>query len=1138
MIHKNFSLYPKIKPHNTGYLTTYYAIDDSTEQLRSSKKYPLFQFVLPLIPFLFCACGMLKNSQDYIVPQINEDFLENDFLDAHSDTLQWSKTKYWDLIHTELDLTPNFDSQSLDGTAIISLKPHFYGQDSVILDAVNMDIYSVQEFNSGNTLSNSITLDETIISPPGPESRKFIYSNSKQLIVYFPVVQLPENPVRLKIQYTAFSKRKNAWEINSNRNSAISDDKGLYIINADLTDPCKPRQLWTQGEPNSNCHWFPTLDAPNQKHTQKITVRYPDTMVSLSNGILISRTYSRLDHPKETNKGLKPIQRTSPTAIPKTTANNLDGTITDVWEQKQAHAPYLTMLAIGNWSVIEDSLMLPDETTPLVSNAPNANKSFLEKNNSERKSVESVSLKLLSVKSQDKFKENQGFGAIKQGGKSLPIQYFVEPKYAKYAKMIFGNTPEMIKFFSSYTGVRFQWDKYAQVVVRDFVSGAMENTSATVHMEQVQHDSLSHQDQSYEDYISHELFHQWFGDYVTAENWSDLTLNESFATYAEYLWREYKYGQDNANFWLKKTVSNYKFASRFGSNTPLLNHKYHTANEQFDAVRYQKGAGILHVLRNYIGDEAFRASMHDYLEAHKFGSAEVADWRMSIEKVTGKDMKPFFRLWYENTVLPQFQIMIEKTPLNKGDLEGRVLPPNDDSPHSQNGQKYQYQLVIVSDVKGYASGNKQATMKTHIHYQIGETHFTKEVEMIENEKLTLHIGTIKPSHIVFDPLQVIPSASEIDYVFYQDPIEKIVRMGEIHSLIMKELSTHPNLLFTGNPYPKNTPKPQYAILFQLATIAKDFMENQNHQNGKSEGSDNAKQGEYDDAPDGFPVPQKFDFIPSKKDSVLYESILNILLNTNNSECVLMGIVSTSHYTQRRFDLHFTPVNTGNKEMAKSSFSMNQLLKIQLANTEISTDLKADILTLVIALSNPYTEIESNFTLIWNHVHNPSRLIAKAAIEFLQINTDSIRRIALGEMKKAPTSSHVGFWASKLIKDSQLFDINHNAKTIDLLKSLMNDPKFELNEAKNLLKSFILPEGFNDATANIFDALWRESISLKNIPWQQLLRFVTQDQYNEMVTIDKVATDLGAQTTLENDANTPFSAIQRTVLATIHSKNTQ
>ena len=113
--------------------------------------------------------------------------------------------------------------------------------------------------------------------------------------------------------------------------------------------------------------------------------------------------------------------------------------------------------------------------------------------------------------------------------------------------MIFGKTPEMIEFFSNYTGVPYAWDKYSQVVVRDFVSGAMENTGAVTHMEEVAHTPRQHWDDTYEEYVSHELFHHWFGDLVTSESWSNITLNESWATYAQYLWKEFKYGRDNAD---------------------------------------------------------------------------------------------------------------------------------------------------------------------------------------------------------------------------------------------------------------------------------------------------------------------------------------------------------------------------------------------------------------------------------------------------------------------------------------------------------------------------------------------------------------------------------------------------------------
>ena len=103
----------------------------------------------------------------------------------------------------------------------------------------------------------------------------------------------------------------------------------------------------------------------------------------------------------------------------------------------------------------------------------------------------------------------------------------------------------MIGFFSKITGVDFPWIKYSQITGRDFVAGAMENTTATLHQESAQQDARELVDgNNWETTIAHELFHHWFGDYVTAESWSNITLNESFADYSETLWEEYKYGKD------------------------------------------------------------------------------------------------------------------------------------------------------------------------------------------------------------------------------------------------------------------------------------------------------------------------------------------------------------------------------------------------------------------------------------------------------------------------------------------------------------------------------------------------------------------------------------------------------------------
>ncbi|PIZ06789.1 MAG: hypothetical protein COY57_00110, partial [Flavobacteriales bacterium CG_4_10_14_0_8_um_filter_32_5] len=139
------------------------------------------------------------------------------------------------------------------------------------------------------------------------------------------------------------------------------------------------------------------------------------------------------------------------------------------------------------------------------------------------------------------------YKVVKDKWRNIEVNYYVEEAFEPYAKDIFGLTPEMIEFYSNILGVDYPWQKYHQVVVRDYVSGAMENTSAVIFGDFVYQTKREMIDgSSGEDVIAHELFHHWFGDLVTCESWSNLPLNESFATYSEFLWNEYKHGNDKA----------------------------------------------------------------------------------------------------------------------------------------------------------------------------------------------------------------------------------------------------------------------------------------------------------------------------------------------------------------------------------------------------------------------------------------------------------------------------------------------------------------------------------------------------------------------------------------------------------------
>ncbi|MBK7966703.1 MAG: M1 family metallopeptidase [Bacteroidetes bacterium] len=266
-------------------------------------------------------------------------------------------------------------------------------------------------------------------------------------------------------------------------------------------------------------------------------------------------------------------------------AINVDGTRTDTWKHNLPHSPYLCMMAIGNFAIVKDTW------------------------------------------------------------KGKEVSYYVEPEYEKVARRIFGNTPEMMTFFSSKLGVEYPWDKYSQIVVRDYVSGAMENTSATIHGEFLQRDERELLDGDYQEFISHELFHQWFGDYVTCESWSNTTLNEGFATYGEYLWNEYKFGKEEADIYHQNDLNSYLRESKT-KNENLIRFHYDAPEDMFDKHSYEKGGLVIHMLRKYLGDEIFFASLKHYLTANQYKNVEVHQLRLAFEEVSGQDLNWFFNQWY------------------------------------------------------------------------------------------------------------------------------------------------------------------------------------------------------------------------------------------------------------------------------------------------------------------------------------------------------------------------------------------------------------------------------------------------------------------------------------------------------------
>ena len=257
------------------------------------------------------------------------------------------------------------------------------------------------------------------------------------------------------------------------------------------------------------------------------------------------------------------------------------------------------------------------------------------------------------------------YAVVKDKWRNIPVDYYVEKKYESQAKGIFGNTPEMLEFFSKRLNYDYPWNKYAQMTARDYVSGAMENTTAVLHSDMSQQSAAALADENiWEDVIAHEVFHHWFGNIVTTESWSNLSVNESFANYSEYLWNEHKYGQDLADYGLNKALEVY-FRDPSLWTKDLVRFNYHSREDMFDAVSYNKGGGVLHMLRKFLGDDAFFAGLHEYLRANEYSTGEVHQVRLAFEKITGRDLNWFFNQWFYGSGHPELDHTLSYEPIKK-----------------------------------------------------------------------------------------------------------------------------------------------------------------------------------------------------------------------------------------------------------------------------------------------------------------------------------------------------------------------------------------------------------------------------------------------------------------------------------------
>lgn len=247
------------------------------------------------------------------------------------------------------------------------------------------------------------------------------------------------------------------------------------------------------------------------------------------------------------------------------------------------------------------------------------------------------------------------FSIIQDALGSLPVNYWVYEKDVEDAEWIFKKTPCMIDFFNKIFGYDYPWAKYDQVISPRMGGGA-ENTTATLLGEEVIHNKRAEQDFSWDRIIAHEIAHQWWGDLITLRSWEHTWLNESFATYSDYLYTSYDKGQEEGAYDLLGKKNQYLREAHTRYMRPIVFDRYDRPQQNFDSHTYPKGAAVLHILRFILGDKPFFQTLKHFLHKHNFRVVDTHDFMVSVKEATGQNMDWFFEQYIFKPGHPVFDV--------------------------------------------------------------------------------------------------------------------------------------------------------------------------------------------------------------------------------------------------------------------------------------------------------------------------------------------------------------------------------------------------------------------------------------------------------------------------------------------------
>lgn len=309
----------------------------------------------------------------------------------------------------------------------------------------------------------------------------------------------------------------------------------------------------------------------------------------------------------------------------------------------------------------------------------------------------------------------------------VDVYYYAPKGREEDTRRSLGRTPEMIDFFSRRIGVPYPHRRYSQVFVHDFIFGGMENTTATTLTSEAMLDARAAADHDVESLVCHELAHQWWGDLLTCREWPEAWLNEGFATYFEYVWREHTRGRDEADVDLLGDLDAY-LGEAGTYQRPIVCRQYEEPIDLFDRHLYEKGGRVLHMLRHELGEDNFWRALRLYGERHARGSVETRDLARAIEEATSRNLDWFFDQWVGSPGHPELEGAWEWDADKKVGTLRLEQKQSGDRPH-------RFTTRVLFEVEG---GEREDTIDVNQRSHAFEFHLAA-----------------RPTQVVFDPGDVV-----------------------------------------------------------------------------------------------------------------------------------------------------------------------------------------------------------------------------------------------------------------------------------------------------------------------------------------------------------------------------------------------